>query len=532
MTSMRLASMLSAALLLAAPLTLASDFTNSGGNGGRNGRSTEIGPQSATLAWSSSATSIIAWQPVTAGNRVFQVRQNAFVPNNVPNDAPIVCQDLTTGQSLWTANLPYNAGDWTTWVGGASNGKIYASRAGNGGSIAAKLYALDQATGNVVWVSTDNVQTGAYDGIVFANNGDPIVAWHQKIMRIRASDGTTVWSTNRLGSVSGNCGPAIRGDALYIADAVVGGHAIKRLDVNSGAILYQSPTMIGFTLQNTPMVGVDGTVYLSRTQNNVTTDFFYAFDDTGSALTQRWSVAAGWSTASEFGVGPDGSVYMLGVGNVVERRSPVDGSLLNSSTSLGTGSVNPRFAIDCEGKVFVSNGGFATGRVYSFNADLTLRWSVAITNINIGGPVLGKDGTLIVSGIGTNVRAYRTSSGFSDLGFALSGTLGKPQLCASGPLTANSNVNLMVEYARPNTLGFLILGAAQLGQQFQGGTLVPTPNLVIPGLPTDGNGIFAAIGTWPAGIPSGTTLYMQYWLPDPQGIFGVSSTNGLRITAP
>jgi hypothetical protein len=45
--------------------------------------------------------------------------------------------------------------------------------------------------------------------------------------------------------------------------------------------------------------------------------------------------------------------------------------------------------------------------VYSFNPDLTVRWSVPVSSVNIGAPAFGRDGTLIVAG--TNlVTAYRT----------------------------------------------------------------------------------------------------------------------------
>lgn len=514
-----------------ASLALASDWTNSGGNAGKNGRALEPGPTAATSAWSGSASSIIAWQPIVSGGRVFQVRQTGFPPAGEPNGSPIVCQSLATGATLWTKHIPYNAGDWTTWVGGASNGKIYASRSGNGASVAAKLHALDEATGNTVWVSQDLIRTGAYDGIVFAQNGDPIVAWHLKVMRIRASDGTTMWSADRLCSVSGSCGVAIHGDSIYLADAVPGGHAIKRYSLATGAFLYQGPTMTGFTLQNSPMVGPDGTIFLSRTQNNVVTDFFYAFTDTGMAIVNKWSVPAGWSTNSEFGVGPDGSVYMLGVGNVLERRDGATGALLNSSVALGS-SVNPRFAIDCDGKVFVGNGGFSNGRLYSFNADLTLRWSTPVTNINIGGPVIGENGTLLVSGVGTDVRAWRTPGPWKDLGAGLAGSHGKPTLCGSGSLQPNTNVTLLLEYARPSSFAFLFIGATAVNLPLLGGTLVPSPDLAFGPLPLPSTGILALPGVWPAGVPSGVAFHFQAWISDPAAQLGASASNGLRATAP
>src|SRR5262245_54985449 len=134
-------------VLIAAPAR-AGDWSNAGGNAGRNGLVTdEVGPMAADQIWSGGKSSIIAWQPVTEGNRAFMVRQTAFVPTGVPNEAPVVAMNLDTGAELWTFNVPYNPGDWTTWVGGARNGQVYCSRSGNGGSVAAKLYALDSATG-------------------------------------------------------------------------------------------------------------------------------------------------------------------------------------------------------------------------------------------------------------------------------------------------------------------------------------------------------------------------------------------------
>jgi hypothetical protein len=63
-------------------------------------------------------------------------------------------------------------------------------------------------------------------------------------------------------------------------------------------------------------------------------------------------------------------------------------------------------AIDSVGKIYLTNGGFSQGRLYSFNPDLSLRWSEVINNVNIGGPALGENGTLVVCGTGTDVRAY------------------------------------------------------------------------------------------------------------------------------
>jgi hypothetical protein len=64
-------------------------------------------------------------------------------------------------------------------------------------------------------------------------------------------------------------------------------------------------------------------------------------------------------------------------------------------------------SIDAAGIVNVTNGGFSDGAFFSFNANLTLRWQTPITNVFIGGPLIGWDGTLVICGISSDIRAYR-----------------------------------------------------------------------------------------------------------------------------
>jgi hypothetical protein len=394
-------------LIVASLAVHAGDWINAGGNAGRNGLSDEIGPTAADQAWSGARTSLIAWLPVTEGNRVFTVRQARW-PYQQPNDAYVVAMDLTTGEELWAIVLPYNSGDWTPWIAGVRDGKVYCSRSGNGASVSALMYALDAEDGHTVWVSQAMQDAGPYDGTVFAEDGDLIVGSFEDIWRIDAADGHTVWHATRVGSVSSSCGGARFGDAFYIADATGGGHVLVRYDVATGQRLYQSPIMPGFTLQNTPLVGPDGTIYLSRTQNNPSVDYIYAFTDTGTEFVEKWHIPSFWNPFAEFGVGPDGSVYFAVPGPRLARIDPANGGILNQTDVL-PGFTAAHVAIDADGKVYLSNSAFATGRLYAYDADLTPGWDVPVTNINIGGPALGQNGTLVVCGVGTDMRAYRTT---------------------------------------------------------------------------------------------------------------------------
>jgi len=381
------------------------DWNNSGGDAGRNGLSRATGPGESDPIWIGGRSSLIAWQPVTEGHRVFMVRQQKW-PYNQPHDAYVVAMNLQTGEELMAVEIPYEDGDWTPWIAGVKNGRVFVSRSGNGATVSAVLYALSSSDGSILWTSADEIDAGPYDGVVFTPGGDPVIASFQDIWRIRAEDGHTVWHAPRTGSVSGSCGGALFGGSFYVADVTGGGHIIVRYDLASGDRLYESPVMEGFLMQNTPMVDRSGRIYLARVQNNALVDYFYSFTDTGSGFVKNWRVPAAYSTSSEFGVGPDGSVYMMTPGPCLARLDPETGNVLDETDPL-TGFSKPRMAVDSEGRVFFSNGAFATGLFTVYDAALNSLWETGVTNINIGGPAIGLGGVLVVCGVGTDVRAFQ-----------------------------------------------------------------------------------------------------------------------------
>jgi hypothetical protein len=123
-------------------------------------------------------------------------------------------------------------------------------------------------------------------------------------------------------------------------------------------------------------------------------------------------------------------------------------------------------------------------------------------------------------------------SAWIDLGHALAGVNGLPKLSATGTLAPNTAAALSLTKAASNAPTALVIGTSQLNAPFLGGVLVPSPNVVVTGLSTDALGSLSLVGTWPAGIPSGSEFYFQMWITDAAGVFGVSSSNAVEAVAP
>ncbi|MBN1340313.1 MAG: PQQ-binding-like beta-propeller repeat protein [Bacteroidales bacterium] len=381
----------------------------SGGKPSRHSQSSESGPEASVLLWQGGQPSVIAQQAVIDGDIV--VMSRIFNLNDVLHGTVLVAHDLHTGDTLWTADLPvdFPSSDWRNRVSAIRGGVVYATRSGN--TNYSFVYALDAGTGAVLWKSEETINESSTEGASFASDGDLIVGNFNSVMRIESTDGTTKWQTPRSCPTSNGQEVSVFENRCYYWEASPYGPKVGVMDIETGAYLFSSDALSGGIIQQLGLfVGPDGTVYAPRSMNNPVTDFLFALTDKGASFEIKWSVPIGYIPFSTAGTGPDGSVYTYSVSGEVIRLDPATGNVLNTSTGiLSSTSSSPRMAIDANGYVFVTNGEFATGNFYSFNPDLSLRWNEPIQNVNVGGPAIGKNGTLIVCGVGTNVRAYQGS---------------------------------------------------------------------------------------------------------------------------
>ncbi|HTE06925.1 MAG TPA: laminin B domain-containing protein [Planctomycetota bacterium] len=133
-----------------------------------------------------------------------------------------------------------------------------------------------------------------------------------------------------------------------------------------------------------------------------------------------------------------------------------------------------------------------------------------------------------------NVTLHGAPAGgpWTDLGFGLAGVAGIPTLVGTGTLAPASTGNLALANAKPASLAVLFISFASAPSPFKGGTLVPVPVVLSFSLATNGAGALTLPWIWPAGLPSGTSLYFQYAIQDAAASQGASLSNAEKGVTP
>jgi hypothetical protein len=129
------------------------------------------------------------------------------------------------------------------------------------------------------------------------------------------------------------------------------------------------------------------------------------------------------------------------------------------------------------------------------------------------------------------VGAMGSPDYWTDLGYALAGTAGAPQLAGNGSLTVGSTVQWTLSDARPLAPTWLLVGFTQILAPYAGGVIVPAPDVLLP-LTSDAMGGVVISVFVPTTLPSGQSITTQFWIADPAGPAGFAASNAVSKTAP
>ncbi|RKY17371.1 MAG: hypothetical protein DRQ55_15970 [Planctomycetota bacterium] len=214
---------------------------------------------------------------------------------------------------------------------------------------------------------------------------------------------------------------------------------------------------------------------------------------------------------------------VLGVDNIaLGQMPPANAELLGSVVTTQTGpshGVQARFP---PGSVFDIGGQILTGD--------TLR-VLALASM---GPLYpaGWEMQILAHGIpALTIKAEPVvETPWQDLGFALAGSVGEPQLTGHGLPQANSIIAVELDGGRASAFSILFVSFSSTPTPFKGGTLVTVPvGLSVP-LTTDPLGELSLSAAWPAGLPVGAPVFWQVGIADGGAPAGAALSNALQMT--
>jgi len=146
---------------------------------------------------------------------------------------------------------------------------------------------------------------------------------------------------------------------------------------------------------------------------------------------------------------------------------------------------------------------------------------------------LTEDLVLPVVGSGA-MLALELADPWIDHGFGLTDDVPEPRLCGWGLMAEGWPVSMKLYQAPSFSLGGLVIGFNVLFTPFKGGTLVPSPDLILPVFADEfGEAYLSAPWLADGMLPSGMAFYFQQWILDPtQPPAGWSASNALEVRTP
>jgi len=153
------------------------------------------------------------------------------------------------------------------------------------------------------------------------------------------------------------------------------------------------------------------------------------------------------------------------------------------------------------------------------------------------------DGRLDVLDLDNGVDLFRNhtygpGAPFADLGASLGAEGdGEPVLpiqVAEGTLVPGSDFSYTIENVTgpAGAAAWLVVGLSKIWLPFKGGTMVPSPDILIGPIPFAGATAIEFPTSLPLGYPSGATWWTQGWIQGMEGGTGVAATTAIRSTVP
>jgi hypothetical protein len=228
-------------------------------------------------------------------------------------------------------------------------------------------------------------------------------------------------------------------------------------------------------------------------------------------------------------IGSDNRIVVGGSDNVL-RIYNADGSLANGGLATFSGlagleySPGGAFGTDLYGIDSVAG---TLVRVNSAGQKSTVGTGFA-TGFSTKDIAFSSSGSLYVS-VNTSDKVLRIASPWENLGYALGGAQGLPQLLPLGVATGGAVTSFNLSQAQSASFGAIVLGVSRIDLPLYGGVLVPNPDLLLTYV-TGVSGQAAVSFPWPVSMPSGIPIYGQAWTLDATALHGFSASNASRTT--